>query len=138
MDHDVPGENNLNIKFVSGNIIIYPDLNDYQSNSRWLWSDMGNYYGAGYSSHTFKDNYVEVFLIGHGIRRRCWTCAACFARRLLSTKTSGGARASRPLMLMMMKMMRCSARLSVRTPNAASHSRRAWRAARRSVTGLKR
>lgn len=52
---------NLNIKFVSGNIIIYPDLNDYQSNSRWLWSDMGNYYGAGYSSHTFKDNYVEVF-----------------------------------------------------------------------------
>ena len=51
----------LNIQFISGKIIIKPEINDYQPNSQWLWSDIGNYYGAGYSSHTFKDNYVEVF-----------------------------------------------------------------------------
>ena len=51
----------LNIKDIYGNIIISPEINDYQTNSRWLWSDIGNYYGAGYSRHTFKDNYVEVF-----------------------------------------------------------------------------
>lgn len=51
----------LNIKFISGKIIISPEINDYQINSQWLWSDLGNYYGAGYSPHTFRDNYVEVF-----------------------------------------------------------------------------
>ena len=51
----------LNIQIISGKIIIKPEINDYQTNSQWLWSDLGNYYGAGYSSHTFKDNYVEVF-----------------------------------------------------------------------------
>ena len=53
--------NKLNIQFIAGNIIISPEINNYQTNSQWLWSDLGNYYGAGYSSHTFKDNYVEVF-----------------------------------------------------------------------------
>ena len=54
--------NKLNIQFIAGNIIVSPENNNYQTNSQWLWSDLGNYYGAGYSSHTFKDNYVEVFL----------------------------------------------------------------------------
>lgn len=49
-----------NIKSIKGNILIYPRINDYQHNKQWLWSDIGNYYGAGFSTHTFMDNYVEV------------------------------------------------------------------------------
>ena len=51
----------LNINSITGKIIIYPDLDNYQVNNQWLWSDLGNYYGSGYSSHSFKDNYVEVY-----------------------------------------------------------------------------
>ena len=50
----------LNINSINGKIKIYPDLDNYQVNNQWLWSDLGNYYGSGYSSHSFKDNYVEV------------------------------------------------------------------------------
>ena len=49
-----------NIKSINGKIKIYPDFDNYQVNNQWLWSDLGNYYGSGYSSHSFKDNYVEV------------------------------------------------------------------------------
>ena len=51
----------LSINSITGKIIIYPDLDNYQVNNQWLWSDLGNYYGSGYSSHSFKDNYVEVY-----------------------------------------------------------------------------
>ena len=50
----------LNIKSINGKIKIYPDFDTYQVNNQWLWSDLGNYYGSGYSLHSFKDNYVEV------------------------------------------------------------------------------
>ena len=49
-----------NINSITGKINIYPDFDNYQVNNQWLWSDLGNYYGSGYSSHSFKDNYVEV------------------------------------------------------------------------------
>tara|TARA_Y100000385_G_scaffold161805_1_gene167793 strand:- start:113 stop:1420 length:1308 start_codon:yes stop_codon:yes gene_type:complete len=49
-----------NINSITGKINIYPDFDTYQVNNQWLWSDLGNYYGSGYSSHSFKDNYVEV------------------------------------------------------------------------------
>ena len=51
----------LNIRSITGKIKIYPDLDTYQVNNQWLWSDLGNYYGSGYSLHSFKDNYVEVY-----------------------------------------------------------------------------
>ena len=50
----------LNIRSITGKIKIYPDFDTYQVNNQWLWSDLGNYYGSGYSLHSFKDNYVEV------------------------------------------------------------------------------
>ena len=50
----------LNIRSITGQIKIYPDFDNYQVNNQWLWSDLGNYYGSGYSLHSFKDNYVEV------------------------------------------------------------------------------
>ena len=50
----------LNINSINGKIKIYPDFDTYQVNNQWLWSDLGNYYGSGYSLHSFKDNYVEV------------------------------------------------------------------------------
>ena len=50
----------LNIRSITGQIKIYPYFDNYQVNNQWLWSDLGNYYGSGYSSHSFKDNYVEV------------------------------------------------------------------------------
>ena len=50
----------LNIRSINGQIKIYPDFDTYQVNNQWLWSDLGNYYGSGYSLHSFKDNYVEV------------------------------------------------------------------------------
>ena len=50
----------LSINSINGKIKIFPDFDDYQVNNQWLWSDLGNYYGSGYSSHSFKDNYVEV------------------------------------------------------------------------------
>ena len=53
--------NQLNIESIYGRIIITPSVNNYEVNNQWLWSDIGNYYGSGYSLHTFKDNYVEVF-----------------------------------------------------------------------------
>ena len=55
--------NQLNIKSIYGKVLITPKVNNYEVNNQWLWSDIGNYYGTGYSLHTFKDNYVEVFLI---------------------------------------------------------------------------
>ena len=51
----------LQIKSIEGKVILKPLETDYQVNNQWLWSDLGNYYGSGYSSHTFRDNYVEVF-----------------------------------------------------------------------------
>ena len=51
----------LNVKAIKGQLILLPEEDDYQVNSQWLWGDLGNYYGGGYSPHTFKDNYVEVF-----------------------------------------------------------------------------
>ena len=51
----------LNVKTIKGQLVLLPKKDDYQVNSQWLWGDLGNYYGGGYSTHTFKDNYVEVF-----------------------------------------------------------------------------
>tara|TARA_B100001287_G_scaffold261698_1_gene250991 strand:- start:43606 stop:45036 length:1431 start_codon:yes stop_codon:yes gene_type:complete len=51
----------LNINTIRGEVILIPKTNDYQVNNEWLWGDIGNYYGAGYSTHTFRDNYVDVF-----------------------------------------------------------------------------
>jgi D-alanyl-D-alanine carboxypeptidase/D-alanyl-D-alanine-endopeptidase (penicillin-binding protein 4) len=51
----------LKIKSIEGKVVLKPLETDYQVNNQWLWSDLGNYYGSGYSSHTFRDNYVEVF-----------------------------------------------------------------------------
>ena len=51
----------LNINIIRGEVILIPKTNDYQVNNEWLWGDIGNYYGAGYSTHTFRDNYVDVF-----------------------------------------------------------------------------
>ena len=50
----------LNIRSITGQIKIYPDFDTYQVNNQWLWSDLGNYYGSGYSLQSFEDNYVEV------------------------------------------------------------------------------
>lgn len=52
---------NLNINKIEGDLVILPKQNDFQVNSEWLWGDLGNYYGAGYSTHSFRDNYVEVY-----------------------------------------------------------------------------
>ena len=51
----------LNITSIRGQLVVLPDYDNYQVNSQWLWGDLGNYYGAGFSTHTFMDNYVEVF-----------------------------------------------------------------------------
>ncbi len=51
----------LNIKNITGRLIILPDQDQYDVCSHWLWSDLGNYYGAGYSSSTFMDNMVELY-----------------------------------------------------------------------------
>ena len=51
----------LKIKKIKGSLKIKPNIDNYQVNSEWLWGDLGNYYGAGYSTHTFRDNYVDVY-----------------------------------------------------------------------------
>ena len=43
------------LKILKNNVI------DYSINSNWLWGDIGNYYGAGVSDLTFRDNTVEVY-----------------------------------------------------------------------------
>ena len=50
----------LNITSIRGQLVVLPDYDNYQVNSQWLWGDLGNYYGSGFSTHTFMDNYVEV------------------------------------------------------------------------------
>jgi D-alanyl-D-alanine carboxypeptidase/D-alanyl-D-alanine-endopeptidase (penicillin-binding protein 4) len=52
---------NQKIKVIEGSIKIIPDDDSYHTCSQWLWSDLGNYYGAGYSSSTFMDNMVELY-----------------------------------------------------------------------------
>ena len=42
--------------------ILQNNITDYTINSTWLWGDIGNYYGAGVSDLTFRDNTVEVYL----------------------------------------------------------------------------
>ena len=49
------------IKVIEGDIKIIPADDNYNSCSQWLWSDLGNYYGAGYSPSTFMDNMVELY-----------------------------------------------------------------------------
>ena len=50
------------IKGFKGKIkLINNHFNDYSVNSNWLWGDIGNYYGAGVSNLTFRDNTVEVY-----------------------------------------------------------------------------
>ena len=51
----------LNIKAIEGSLKILPDNDSYHTCSQWLWSDLGNYYGAGYSNSTFMDNMVELY-----------------------------------------------------------------------------
>tara|TARA_Y200000002_G_scaffold378235_1_gene385204 strand:+ start:2235 stop:3647 length:1413 start_codon:yes stop_codon:yes gene_type:complete len=51
----------LKIDSIYGKILVFPNIDNYEVNNQWLWSDIGNYYGTGFSVHTFKDNYVEVF-----------------------------------------------------------------------------
>ena len=51
---------NRNIKVIEGSLKILP-VDSYHTCSQWLWSDLGNYYGAGYSSSTFMDNMVELY-----------------------------------------------------------------------------
>ena len=49
------------IKVIEGSIKIIPADDNYHTCSQWLWSDLGNYYGAGYSTSTFMDNMVELY-----------------------------------------------------------------------------
>lgn len=50
------------IKGFSGSLILIDNHKDiYQVNSNWLWGDIGNYYGAGISNFSFKDNMIEVY-----------------------------------------------------------------------------
>ena len=50
------------IKGFSGSLILIDDDKDiYQVNSNWLWGDIGNYYGAGVSNFSFRDNMIEVY-----------------------------------------------------------------------------
>ena len=49
------------IKVIEGSIKIIPADDNYNSCSQWLWSDLGNYYGAGYSSSNFMDNMVDLY-----------------------------------------------------------------------------
>ena len=49
------------IKVIKGSIKIIPAVDNYHTSSQWLWSDLGNYYGAGYSTSTFMDNMVELY-----------------------------------------------------------------------------
>ena len=50
------------IKGVEGELkLITNQLKTYDVNSNWLWGDIGNYYGAGVSGFTFRDNTVDVF-----------------------------------------------------------------------------
>ena len=51
---------NRNIKVIEGRLKILP-VESYHTCSQWLWSDLGNYYGTGYSSSTFMDNMVELY-----------------------------------------------------------------------------
>ena len=51
----------LQLKKIEGSLIILPTKDDYHVCSHWLWSDLGNYYGAGYASSTFMDNMVELY-----------------------------------------------------------------------------
>ncbi len=51
-----------NIKGFKGKLkILQNNITDYTINSTWLWGDIGNYYGAGVSDLTFRDNTVEVY-----------------------------------------------------------------------------
>ena len=51
-----------NIKGFKGKLKILQNIiTDYKINSTWLWGDIGNYYGAGVSDLTFRDNTVEVY-----------------------------------------------------------------------------
>ena len=50
------------IKGFEGDLILINQKDDFhQVNSNWLWGDIGNYYGAGVSNFSFRDNFIEVF-----------------------------------------------------------------------------
>ncbi len=54
--------NSKGIKGFSGKLkLLNNNMNTYEVNSAWLWGDIGNYYGAGVSDFTFRDNTVEVY-----------------------------------------------------------------------------
>ena len=44
-----------------GSLHIVDSASRYCANGNWLWSDIGNYYGAGTSLVSFRDNSVDVF-----------------------------------------------------------------------------
>ena len=54
--------NSKGIKGIKGSIkLINENFNSYDVNPNWLWGDIGNYYGAGVSNLSFRDNMVEVY-----------------------------------------------------------------------------
>ena len=49
------------VKHISGNIILNNSVYGTEvSSPKWIWEDMGNYYGAGIWGLNFKDNMYEV------------------------------------------------------------------------------
>lgn len=53
----------LNIKYVKGNIICYTNQpNGNMPSSYWQWNDIGNYYGAGYSTLNINENQYTLYL----------------------------------------------------------------------------
>ena len=49
------------VKKISGRLFLLDNKGSYSVNSNWLWGDIGNYYGAGVSSISFRDNTIEVY-----------------------------------------------------------------------------
>jgi D-alanyl-D-alanine carboxypeptidase/D-alanyl-D-alanine-endopeptidase (penicillin-binding protein 4) len=50
------------IKFINGNIIADVELfDDAPTPPNWLWTDIGNYFGAGPAALNYADNKVEVY-----------------------------------------------------------------------------
>jgi serine-type D-Ala-D-Ala carboxypeptidase/endopeptidase (penicillin-binding protein 4) len=50
------------IKGFTGQLkLLHNNISTYEVNGAWLWGDIGNYYGAGVSDFTFRDNTVVVY-----------------------------------------------------------------------------
>lgn len=53
----------LGIKNINGRVITDDSFYDYEPvPSKWLWEDMGNYYGAGAYGLSIFDNYYSIYL----------------------------------------------------------------------------